>query len=157
MEPSEAAASAAAGGQDSAEPRPAAATRPADGLPLAQLLKALLEDIPGLLSDRIPLVALELKRARLALVQLVGMLLAAVIMAATAWIAVWGLLVAAAVIYGLPWWCIGVGAILFNLLGGWLALRRARALAEFLALPATFRRLTIAPAPPPAGPGAPRS
>lgn len=148
---------ARAAGPESPEPHPAAAAPPGGRLPLTQLLKSLLDDILGLISDRVHLVALELKRARMALAQLVGLLVGAAILAATAWFALWGLLVAAAVVYGLPWWGIGLGAILLNLLGGWLALRRVRALAEFLALPATFRRLTIAPAPQPAASGAPRS
>lgn len=127
------------------DPQSAAPGRAPDRPGIAQLLKALLEDIPGLISDRVHLAALELKRARQALVQMVGLVAAAIIFLATAWLALWALLIASAVIYGLPW--IGVFGVilLINLAGSWLAIRRARALADYLALPATVRRLSIAP------------
>lgn len=134
-----------------ADPQSAAPGRAPDRPGLAQLLKALLDDIPGLISDRVHLAALELKRARQALVQMVGLVVAAIIFLATAWLALWALLIACAVLYGLPW--IGVfGAILLiNVAGSWFAIRRARALADYLALPATVRRLSIAPPTSPVG------
>lgn len=142
-----------------APPRPGATIDPQSAMPgrapdrpgLAQLLKALLEDVPGLISDRVHLAALELKRARQALVQMIGLAAAAVIFLATAWLALWALLIACAVIYGLPWIGVFGFILLINLAGSWFAVRRARALADYLALPATVRRLSVAP---PSSPGA---
>lgn len=136
-----------------APPQPGATIDPPSAMPgrapdrpgLAQLIKALLDDIPGLISDRVHLAALELKRARQALVQMVGLAAAAVIFLATAWLALWALLVACAVLYGLPWIGVFGFILLINVAGSWFAIRRARTLADYLALPATVRRLSVAP------------
>ena len=131
--------------QEASDPQSASPGQTPDRPGIAQQIKSLLEDIPGLISDRVHLAALELKRARQALVQMVGLVVAAAILMATAWIALWALLVAGAVRYGLSWVAAFGIILLINLVGSWLAIRRARALAGYLALPATVRRLSIAP------------
>lgn len=116
------------------------------------LLTSLLRDIPGLISDRVHLVALELRRARQAAVQMVALVVVAAILAATAWIALWGFVIAVALTSGLPSYAALILVLLLNLVGGWLAIKRAKALAGYLALPATVRRLTTKPAAKPVAP-----
>lgn len=142
---SDAEAARASPRQDAPDSQSALPGRPG----IAQQIKSLLDDIPGLISDRVHLAALELKRARQALVQMVGLVVAAAILMATAWIALWGLLVAGAVRYGLSWVAVFGIIVLINLAGSWFAIRRARALAGYLALPATVRRLSVAQSPSP--------
>jgi hypothetical protein len=117
-------------------------------------VKQLLRDLPGLVSDRVHLLALELKRSGLALAQMVGLVVAAGVLLCTAWLALWVGIGIALVEAGLAWgWTLAL-ILLLNLGAAWLAVRRALALARFLALPATLRRLTLSPPPPPSRRGA---
>jgi uncharacterized membrane protein YqjE len=137
---------APAGDRPAGDSRPGdAGRRPAPAQPsISELVKALGSDLVGQVSDRVHLVALELKRAQQAVLQMAGLIIVAAILAATAWIALWVLVVVLAWSSGLPW--IGALALvlLLNLLGGWVAFKRALALAVYLTLPATVRRLTVA-------------
>jgi uncharacterized membrane protein YqjE len=116
--------------------------QPVDEPPsLLQTVRALLRDLPGLLTDRVRLLSLELRRASAALGQMVVLALTAAILVATAWAALWigfgALFVAAGL--GLVWACAIVLAI--NLLAAiWCAVR-LRALIPLLSLPATLRHL----------------
>lgn len=117
-------------------------------------VKQVLRELPGLVSDRVHLLALELKRSGLALAQMVGLVVAAGVLLCTAWLALWTGIGVALVQAGLGWgWTLGL-ILLLNLGAAWLAVRRALALARFLALPATLRRLTLAPPAPPTRRGA---
>jgi Putative Actinobacterial Holin-X, holin superfamily III len=118
---------------------------------LWQTLKSVLGDLPGLVSDRVHLLALELQRAGLALAQIMALATAAAILASTAWLALWTGAAFALVQAGLAWGWVLAGVILLNLGAAAVAMRRARALLRWLALPATFRHLTLpaAPEPPP--------
>ena len=107
------------------------------------LLSGLWEDLPGLFSDRVHLFALELKRARGALVRMIGLLVLAAILGLTAWVSFWVLVVAAGMRYGVPWDGACLFVLVVNLLAAWFALRRTSRLAGYLALPATMRQLTI--------------
>lgn len=126
----------------------------ADDVSLAHLFASLWRDLPGLISDRVHLVALELRRARQAVVQMVALVVLAAILAATAWIALWAFVIAAALNSGLPWYGTLLLVLSLNLAGGWVAVRRVRRLAGYLALPATVRRLTTAPSSRPVMPAA---
>ncbi len=112
-----------------------------------QLVLDLLNELPGIVSDRVQLLTLELKRARRALGRIVLLAVAAALLALTAWFAFWaGLLIAALQLpYGWAWMLALI--LLINIGGAWFAVTRIRRLAAFLALPATLRRLTVAPAP----------
>ncbi len=118
-------------------------------LSLLQLLKGLAADLPGLLSDRIHLAALELKRARQALLQMAMLVVLAAIFAATAWLALWAFLVALALSAGVSLPLALAGALVLNAAGGAFALKKAMSLVDLLTLPATLRRLTLTPAPEP--------
>lgn len=117
---------------------------------ISQLLMSLLKDLPGLISDRVHLLALELRRARQSFVQMALMVVVAAILAATAWVAFWAFLAVIVVAIGVPWYAVFGIIVLINCLGGWMAIRHAQTLVEDLTLPATVRHLTIAPSPPPA-------
>lgn len=151
--------SAQAAPQSTAQADPAQAGP--DGLTSDSLwdnVKLLLRDLPGLVSDRVHLLALELKRSGLALAQMVGLVVAAGVLLCTAWLALWTGIGVALVQAGVAWGWTLLLILLINLGAAWLAVKRALALARFLALPATLRRLTLStPTSPPrrAGAGAP--
>lgn len=113
-----------------------------------QLVFGLVKELPGLVSDRVHLLTLELQRARRTLAQMIALAVAAALMALTAWFALWIGVAAAAVEAGLPWGWALLLVLALNLGAAWFAIARVTRLAPLLALPATVRRLTVAPAPP---------
>ena len=140
---------------DDASPPP---EKPTENEPpsLVQAVGALVRDLPGLLTDRVRLLSLELRRASSALGQMVVLALIASILVATAWLALWIGIVTVLVKLGLglAWACVVV--IVINLAGAAWAGLRLKALAPLLALPATLRRMggeerapEKEPAPPP--------
>lgn len=131
---------------DGPQQPPAAAGDGAAG-GLLQSLQALLGELPGLVSDRVRLASLELRRAGAALAQVVALAVAAALLLITAWLAIWVGLASAAIGAGIPWGWVLLLILAINLGAAWLAVQRARALLALLGLPATVRRLTIAPSP----------
>jgi hypothetical protein len=120
---------------------------PDDLVSLPKAVGALFADLPGLLTDRVHLLALELRRAGGALGQMVALGLLAAILFATAWIALWVGVAAAVLALGVAWpWALLL-VLLVNLGAAVWALLRVKALAPLLALPATLRRLTDSDAP----------
>jgi hypothetical protein len=118
-----------------------------DDVSLPRALGELLADLPGLLTDRVHLLALELRRASGALGQMVALGLLAAILFATAWLTLWAGLVAGFVSLGLFWpWAVLI-VLVVNLAAAVWALMRVKALAPLLALPATLRRLTDSDSP----------
>ncbi len=113
-----------------------------DDLSLPKAVGALFADLPGLLTDRVHLLSLELQRATQALGQMVALGLLAAILVATAWIAFWVGLAAALLAVGLAWPWIVLLVLFVNLSAAAWAALRIQALAPLLALPATLRRLT---------------
>jgi uncharacterized membrane protein YqjE len=113
---------------------------------IGELLNRLAVDLVGQLSGRVHLLALELKRARQALLHIAVMAVLVAILGASAWIALWVVGVTLAIKGGLSWLGASILVLTLNLLGAWLAFRRARALVVHLALPATVRQLTAAKA-----------
>ena len=125
---------------DAPPPPPDADADDAASLPRA--IGALFADLPGLLTDRVHLLALELRRASGALGQMVALGLFAAILFATAWIALWAGLAAGFIALGLAWPWAALVVLGVNLAAAVWAVLRVRALAPLLALPATLRRLT---------------
>jgi hypothetical protein len=122
---------------------------------MLHLVQDIWRELPGLVSDRVELLTLELKRAGLALARVVMLVVATVVFAVTAWLMLWGCIVAALVLQaGLPFPAVLFGALVFNLLATWLAVARARALLPRLTLPATRRHLTRSPTNPTGSAGA---
>ncbi|MDH0866083.1 hypothetical protein [Mitsuaria sp. GD03876] len=94
----------------------------------------------GMLSGRLLLLALELRRARHGLVSLAILGVVAAIAGATAWLALWALLAALAVHFGLSWpWAFG-GVLVLNLLVLLWVVAAMKALAPMLSLPASRRQ-----------------
>lgn len=120
----------------------------APALSLPALLREIVGELPGLVSDRVLLLSLEVRRAGLALAQIVALVVAVGVLAVTAWIALWVGVAAALMASGLGLGWTVASVIGLNLVAAALALQRVRRLAPLLALPATVRRLTL-PAPPP--------
>ena len=83
-------------------PTPPEAT-PDEVVSLPKAIGALFADLPGLLTDRVHLLSLELRRASNALGQMVALGLLAAILFATAWLALWVGLAAAFLAVGLAW------------------------------------------------------
>ena len=125
---------------DDAPPPPEAT--PDEVVSLPKAVSALFADLPGLLTDRVHLLSLELRRASNALGQMVALGLLAAILFATAWITLWVGLAAAFLAVGLAWPWIVLLVLFINLAAAAWAVMRVKALAPLLALPATLRRLT---------------
>lgn len=124
---------------------PLGAARGGEDESLLQMLRALVKDVPGLVSDRVHLLSLELKRAGLALGQMVALGIAATMFGVTAWLALWIGLAAAAIHFGMPWGWAWAIVLALNLAGAFLVVKRAMSLVEYLKLPATMRRFTMPP------------
>ena len=122
-------------------PTPPPAT-PDEVVSLPKAVGALFADLPGLLTDRVHLLSLELRRASNALGQMVALALLAAILVATAWLTFWVGIAAAFLALGVAWPWIVLGVLVINLSAATWALLRVKALAPLLALPATLRRLT---------------
>lgn len=120
-------------------PRTSAAAQPS----WLDALQALLQELPGLLSDRVELLSLELHRAGLALGQIVALIVAAAILGTTAWLALCGCAVGLLMVTGLHWAVALLLVLLVNAAGCAVALVRVMSLAPLLALPATRRHLTL--------------
>lgn len=112
-----------------------------------QALSDLLRELPGLVSDRLHLFSLELKRTGVATVHIVALGLGAAILLATAWLALWAGVVVGLMQSGVHW-AFAFGLVLLANGGGaaWAVLRIKR-LAPLLGMPATLRHLSFAPAP----------
>jgi hypothetical protein len=112
---------------------------------LLSALQALWRELPGLVSDRVELLSLELHRAGVALAQIVAMVVVAAILGVTAWLALWTGVVLALLAAGLHWAIALVVVLVVNVVSIWLAIARVKKLAPLLKLPATRRHLTITP------------
>lgn len=115
--------------------------------PLLQTLLSLGRELPGLLSDRVELLALELQRAGAALLQIVVLLVAAAILGVTVWLVLWAGIVALLLALGLQLPSALLILLLFNAGTAWLVVRRVRALLPRLRLSATHRHLMLSPPP----------
>jgi uncharacterized membrane protein YqjE len=121
------------------------AAQHAPSSPWLHTLGLLWEELPGLVSDRVELLSLELHRAGLALMRIVVLMIAASILGVTAWLALWSAAVMALVAAGLPP-ALALGcALLVNVAAAAWAVARARRLLPLLRLPATRRHLMIHP------------
>lgn len=112
---------------------------------LWQSLLALFGELPGLVSDRVRLVALEVRRAGEALALVIALAVAVAILLITAWLALWAGAAFALIDAGLGWGWVLLIVLAINLGAAFLAFSRARSLLRLLGLPATLRRMTVAP------------
>ncbi len=105
-------------------------------------VQGLVQELPGLIGDRIELLSLELQRAGQVLAQIIALIVAAAILAVTAWLAMWAGVMVALISAGLHWAAASLIVLVINLCACWWAAARVRALAPLLNLPATRRHLT---------------
>lgn len=122
---------------------PPASPPPPVGESLLQAVKGLVKELPALVSDRLELLALELQRARNAMVQIVMLVVAAAILGVTAWLALWCGVAAWLVSLGLAWPLSLLAVLALNLIAAWVAIARVRSLVPRLGLPATRRHLSF--------------
>lgn len=127
-------------------PGPAPQAGPAS---LQQQLKALWHELPGLVSDRVELLSLELQRAARSLVEIVALIVGVTILGVTVWLVLWAALIALLVAAGLNVVWAMLLAIAVNGVVIVLALQRVRRLLPRLKLPATRRHLMVSPDPTP--------
>jgi len=111
--------------------------------PWVRSLQDLVAVLPGLLSDRLELLALELHRAGRSLVQIMALVLATAILVTTAWFVLCGGLSMALVAQGLSWPLALLAVLPVNLVLAWAAMSRVRGLLANLGLPATRRHLVF--------------
>lgn len=110
---------------------------------LLDLVQSLLHEVPGLISDRVELLSLELSRAGAALAKIAVLTVAVAILGITAWAALWTGVVMG--LLALDWhWALALGVVILANAGAivWAALQMRR-LAGLLKLPATRRHLTM--------------
>ena len=119
---------------------------------LLQQAQALARELPGLVSDRVELLALELQRAARSLIQIVVLVVAVAILGVTVWLAFWAALITALMLVGLPLLAALLLVIGVNGLVIAVAIARVRKLLPRLKLPATQRHLTVSPNPRPSSP-----
>ena len=112
---------------------------------LLDQLGGIVRELPGLISDRVELLSLELQRAGKALLQIVALLVVAAILGVTAWLVLWAGIVAALVAAGAPLVLALAVALVSNVGASAFALWRMRRLLPLLGLPATRRHLTLDP------------
>ena len=113
------------------------------GLPWVRTLQEMVAALPGLVSDRLQLLALELHRAARSLVQITALVLVAAILCTTAWLALCSGLGLTLVAQGWSWPLALLAVLLLNLVLAWAAVWRVRHLLVNLGLPATRRHLVF--------------
>jgi uncharacterized membrane protein YqjE len=136
----------------STDPPPPGSPGPRQGNSTTSLLrqfKAVWRELPGLFSDRVELLSLELQRAAQSLVEIVVLLVGAAILGVTVWLALWAALVSLMVSLGLSLFAALLAAVVLNLVAMMLAVQRMRRLLPRLKLPATRRHLMLSPDPQP--------
>ena len=113
------------------------------GPPWVRTFQDMMAVLPGLVSDRLQLLALELHRAGRSLVQITALVLMAAILCTTAWLALCSGLGLALVAQGWSWPLALLALLLLNLALAWAAVWRVRHLLVNLGLPATRRHLVF--------------
>jgi uncharacterized membrane protein YqjE len=111
--------------------------------PWVRTFQALGATLPGLVSDRLELLALELHRAGRSMVQIMTLVLATAMLGTTAWLALCSGLGLTLVALGLSWPLALLAVLLVNLALAWVAASRVRRLLADLGLPATRRHLVF--------------
>jgi uncharacterized membrane protein YqjE len=131
------------GGEGGAAPGAAPPPPPPQGW--LDALQSVLQELPGLVGDRVELLSLELVRAGRALAQIMMLVVAAAVLAVTGWLALWAGVTVALLETGLHWAAALAVVLALNLVAALLALRRIRRLVPLLRLPRTRRHLTLSP------------
>ena len=115
---------------------------------IAQVLLSLLRELPKLVSDRVELLSLDLKRAGVALGQIIGLIVVLAILGVTVWLLIWAGVLLALVMVGLPRWGALLVAIAINSVALWWAVAQIRSRVPRLLLASFRRHLALSPLPP---------
>lgn len=115
--------------------------------PLLEVFKGIWRELPGLISDRVELLSVELQRAGLALAHIVVLCMALSVLGVTMWVMLWCLIVAGLVLLGVHWMVALLVALGIQLVLVVWAVHRLKSLLPLLRLPATRRRLMFTSAP----------
>lgn len=107
------------------------------------LLQDLARALPGLVTDRLELLALELDRAGRSITQIMLLALLATILGVTAWVALCGAVALALVALGMSWPLATLAISVVNLLLAGTVLVRIGRLTAMVGLPATRRHLAF--------------
>lgn len=110
-------------------------------------LTTLIESLPNLISDRVQLASLEIRRAGKALGLVIGCVLAGAVCLATAWIALWICISVTLVDMGVSRGVVAAAVLLVNVLMAAAALWWGWSKVHLIALPATVRQLTVSQSP----------
>lgn len=110
---------------------------------LVAALRRIVDEAPGLVSDRVRLLALELERAKDVFVALVGLFVVVVVLGLSAWLFLCVAAIASLHEAGIEWRFGAAIVAAVNLIGVALAVRMALARVPLLTLPATLRHLTL--------------
>ncbi len=108
---------------------------------LMEIGRQLIDDLRGALQARFHLLALEARRAGLALTMMALYAVLAALLALTAWVCGWVLAITLAMAAGMPFGVVLGIALVLSAVGVWILLRMARAEAQHLLFPATVRQL----------------
>lgn len=107
-----------------------------------QEARFLIGDLPGMLTERVRLFSLELRRAVNALGQMAALGILAGIVVATVWFALWAGFAAGMIELGLAWYWAALIVCAINVAAALACALCVKALAPLLTLPSTLRRLT---------------
>jgi uncharacterized membrane protein YqjE len=119
--------------------------KPPGAASMLELLKSIWQEVPGLLSDRVELLSLELERARSALLQILALTVAAGVLGVTSWLLLWAGAIFGLLALGLDILWTLLLVLVVNVVATLWVIARARALFPRLGLPATRRHLTVKP------------
>ena len=126
----------------------------AEPTPLLQQAQMLWRELPGLVGDRVDLLALELQRAGRALGIMLMLVAAAALLGVTAWGLLWALIVSLLLQAGLALWAALALSLTASVVAAGLALWGIKPLLPRLGMHATRRHFGLTPSPrPPADPG----
>lgn len=128
-----------------AQVEPGSDPGPSPAPSLTDQLHALWRELPGLVSDRVELLSLELHRAVQALAQIIGLLVAVAVLGVTVWLVLWAAIIGLLVGAGMSLSAALLVAVVLNALAILAAVLRVRQLLPRLKLPATRRHLMVAP------------
>jgi uncharacterized membrane protein YqjE len=110
---------------------------------LIDLARGVLQDLPGLIGDRVELFSLELHRAGIALVKVLALTVVATILGVTAWLAAWSIGVGLLMAAGWHWAAANGLVVLINIGAAAWAVHRVRTMMKALSLPATRQHLMM--------------
>lgn len=122
------------------DPGPEPPARAGHDPSLLQIAQELLDDLRGAVQARFHLLALEARRAGLALTMMALYAVLAALLALTAWVCGWALAIVLATAAGVPFGVVLAVALVVSLLAVWLLLRMARAEAHHLLFSASVRQ-----------------